>query len=297
LTRQSGKDTVVSVSAGRNQALAALPYRGRFGDERPKVMAALELPPRTMASHDSLRPLKAWRYIGAYSSDVMLCLGAVRVGPLRQSFWAVWDRKRRRLRERTVVGRSEVRLEPGIATIDSRGVRVALRLEETRGVETVSRSGDSYVWTRKQGGVLATGSLELDGARIDLRARAVIDDSAGYHQRHTRWHWSAGVGNALDGRDLAWNLVEGVHDAPSHSERTVWIAGEPHEVGPVSFDPDLRRVGELRFAPEAERTRHDNLALVRSIYRQPFGVFTGALPGGPTLAEGYGVMESHDAWW
>ena len=32
-------------------------------------------------------------------------------------------------------------------------------------------------------------------------------------------------------------------------------------------------------------------------YRQPFGTFSGTLPNGVELAEGYGVMESHDVTW
>ena len=41
----------------------------------------------------------------------------------------------------------------------------------------------------------------------------------------------------------------------------------------------------------------DDLKLFASEYRQPFGTFSGALPGGVTLAEGYGVMERHDVRW
>ena len=37
--------------------------------------------------------------------------------------------------------------------------------------------------------------------------------------------------------------------------------------------------------------------LVRSSYRQPFGTFSGVLPGGLALTDGYGVMEHHDVWW
>ena len=32
-------------------------------------------------------------------------------------------------------------------------------------------------------------------------------------------------------------------------------------------------------------------------YVQPFGTFSGRLPGGLALAEGYGVMEAHDVLW
>ncbi|HLY49645.1 MAG TPA: DUF2804 family protein [Solirubrobacteraceae bacterium] len=279
------------------RALDSLPYRGPFGDPRPGALAGLDLPPQAMASHDAGRPLKAWRYIGAYSPELMLCLGVVRVGPLHQSFWAVWDREQHRLDERTVIGRRQVALWPGRAAVASRRVQIELRLEETAGIETVSRSGRSYAWTRKQGGVPVSGRLVIDGRARELRARGVIDDSAGYQARHTSWRWSAGVGRSEDGQAVAWNLVEGVHDAPQASERTVWIDGQPREVAPVTFAPDLGGVGGLRFQAEATRERRDNLILIRSVYRQPFGVFAGALPDGTELQEGYGVMESHDAWW
>jgi hypothetical protein len=285
------------VHAPRPDALHALPYRGTFGADRPTHLGSLALPPAPMPSHDRLRPLKAWRYVGVFGPELMLCLGLVRVGPLHQSFWTVWDRERRRLYERTLIGQHELELRSGLASIRSAEVHVELRLEETPGIETISRSGPSYAWTRKQGGVGATGTVEIGGTRHGLDARAVIDDTAGYHERHTAWRWSAGVGTAQDGRAVAWNLVAGLHDSPASSERTVWLEGEPQEVAPVAFDPELRSVAGLRFEPEAQRARRENLVLVRSVYRQPFGTFTGELPGGVALAEGYGVVESHEAWW
>ena len=50
--------------------------------------------------------------------------------------------------------------------------------------------------------------FELDGDD------GFVDESAGYHARHTAWRWSAGIGRTDDGRRVAWNLVDGVHDAP-----------------------------------------------------------------------------------
>jgi hypothetical protein len=56
--------------------------------------------------------------------------------------------------------------------------------------------------------------------------------------------------------------------------------------------------GELRFDAEAVRERDDNmLFVVRSSYSQPFGTFSGRLPGGVELREGFGVMERHDVTW
>jgi hypothetical protein len=54
---------------------------------------------------------------------------------------------------------------------------------------------------------------------------------------------------------------------------------------------------ELRFTPEAERNRSENLLLVRSDYRAPFGTFGGTLPGGIKIANAVGVVEHHRAPW
>ena len=70
----------------------------------------------------------------------------------------------------------------------------------------------------------------------------------------------------------------------------------------MRFAPDLRSIlatdgSELCFAPEAERRRRENLLIVRSDYRAPFGVFSGTLPGHVELARGLGVVEHHRAHW
>ncbi len=82
----------------------------------------------------------------------------------------------------------------------------------------------------------------------------------------------------------------------------MWVDGEPYEPPPVTFDDDLSGVGGLRFHAEATRRRRENLLLVRSRYRQPFGTFSGGLPGAAGadpigLERGFGVMEDHDVRW
>ena len=268
------------------------PYRGRFGERRPRRLDGVALPPGPMPCRQGLRPLKAWRYVGIYGPELMLCAGQVRIARARQSFWAVWDRSR--LSELTRLGGGAVELATGRLRIP--GI-ADLRLEEVAGVETICPAGRSYAWTRKQGGVRAIGTVRIDGRRLAVDARAVIDDTAAYYPRHTSWEWCAGVGQSRDGRAVAWNLVAGVNDPPVDSERTVWIDGEPNELPPDRFADDLSGVGALRFTAEAVRERDENLLLVRSRYRQPFGTFAGALPDGTELAEGYGVMETHDVVW
>jgi hypothetical protein len=246
-----------------------------------------------------------WRYVGVYGPELMICVGAVRIGPARQAFWAVWDRGGQRLHERTVIGRGAVRLERGLARVYDGDVAIDLALEEGAGVETICASGASYGWTRKQGGLAARGAVALGRDRFEVEARAVIDDTAAYYERHTTWLWSAGVGATEDGRAVAWNLVTGVNDPAQSSERTVWVDGVAREPGPARFEADLSGVsfgdgvhgGTLRFTAEATREANENKLVVRSRYRQPFGTFSGTLGPGLELAEGFGVMEDHDVHW
>jgi hypothetical protein len=227
----------------------------------------------------------------------MLCAGDAWIGPLRQRFWAVATPDGR-IRERTaLLGSGGVRLSGSEVAVDGDGVRARLRVGSGEGVETLSRHGDSYIWTRKTGDVGVSGLVELDGKPIQFEARGIVDESAGYHARHTVWSWSAGVGVSADGRPVAWNLVTGVHDAPEASERTVWVDGVPTEVGPVKFAPDLSAVGDLSFTEWSAREDNTNALLLKSSYRQPFGTFEGILPNGTELREGYGVMEGHDVYW
>jgi hypothetical protein len=199
--------------------------------------------------------------------------------------------------QRTGRGRGGVLVEPHRLVIAGRGARLELSIGDGAPVEVVSPHGRQYAWTRKRGGVPARGWVELGGARRPLELRAVVDESAGYHARRTAWRWSAGVGVAESGEPVAWNLVDGIHDAPEASERTVWVAGEPDEVGPVAFADDLSAVGSLRFAAEAVRARRESLLIMSSDYEQPFGTFAGELPRAGPLREGWGVMERHDVRW
>jgi Domain of unknown function (DUF2804), C-terminal len=264
--------------------------------------AGVPVPPAAMRMFRDRRPLKRWRYVGAYGPELMLCAGDARIGPLRQRFWALATPDGR-IRERTaLLGSGGVRIAGPEVAIDAPDVRARVRVDETPGVETLSGHGGSYIWTSKQGGARVHGLVEVDGVPHQLDCRGIVDDSAGYHARHTVWKWSAGVGTTGEGRPVAWNLVTGVHDDPRASERSVWLDGEPSEVGPVEFEDDLSKIrfsegGELEFTEWAAREDNTNALLLKSWYRQPFGTFKGTLPGGLALSEGYGVMESHDVWW
>jgi hypothetical protein len=261
-----------------------LPVRGAEVRE-----LGLALPPARMRALHRGRPLKRWRYVGVYRPDVMLCVGSARVGGVPQRWWAV-----------ALPDGSLFEGSRGVVMDDSRvraGEAIELELEEGEGVEVVSPHGRSWVWTRKQALVPVRGTVRAGGRSLELDGDdAFIDDSAGYHARRTAWRWSAGLGRTAAGRRVALNLVDGVHDGPT-SERTVWVDGEPREVPPQEFASDLSRVGGLDFRAWSVRESRVNLGVMRNRYRQPFGEFSGELPGGLRLAGGYGVMEEHDVLW
>jgi hypothetical protein len=306
-------------------AIAGLPWRGP-GEDRPD----LPLPPGKVPIRRDGVWRKRWRYLGAFSEQLMLCAARVQVGPVGQTFWAIWDRESNELHERTRIlppplARGEVWTEPATSPDAGRidwappeggttvrieaaarsgqeQTRAFLHAGEGRWAEAVCPVPDSeqgYVWTRKRI-VPVECDVRIGERRIRTEAIGIEDETSGYHPKHTVWSWSAGVGRAVDGRPVGWNLVSGVNDPPQRSERAIWVDGEPSEPGPVEFE-GLEAIshedGRLEFTAECERRRDEKHMLVQSSYRQPFGSFTGVLPGGVELASGLGVMEHHDAHW
>ncbi len=272
--------------------------------------------------------------MAAFADELLLCAARVHVGPLSQTFWAIWDREARRLHERTRLllpgARGEVWTEPkggdevapemgdygivdyapdegSLGRIEARDrelgeVRAFLHIGPGRWVEAACPTPEGgYVWTRKRAGVPIRCDVRLGRRRLDVEARGVEDESAGYHPHHTVWSWTAGVGRLRDGRSVGWSLVSGINDPPERSERGIWVEGEPLEPGPVTFE-GLEAVvfddgARLVFARESERAKEERRLFVSYSYRQPFGTFSGALAGGLELERGLGVMEHHDARW
>ena len=301
--------------------LEALPWRGP-GPGRPDD---LPLPPAKLPLRRNGIWRKRWRYAAVFGEHMLACAARVQVGPLGQTFWVVWDRERRRMLERTRMrlpgGRGDVWSE----ALDKEGLRdhapdkgSLVRIEaahpevgEVRGflrfhggtwAESVSPAeGGNYVWTRKRVDMPVEADLRIGDERVRFEGQGVEDESEGYHPRHTVWSWSAGVGRTTDGRSVGWNLVSGINDAPERSERAIWVDGQPSEPGPVSFAGldaiDFDDGSRLAFEAECERRKEERRFFVRYSYVQPFGSFSGTLPGGLQLERGLGVMEHHDAWW
>ncbi len=133
------------------------------------------------------RPLKRWRYVGVFGEQFMICAASVRVGPARQTFWAVYERANAQTdtaseahpkrhtqrahseqaggvlveRTRLIPRRGALDLTPGRLRIRDDAILLDLALAEDQGVEATCPNGRAHVWTRKQAGVRAHGTLAL----------------------------------------------------------------------------------------------------------------------------------------
>jgi uncharacterized protein DUF2804 len=249
---------------------------------------------------------KRWRWVGAFAENLIVFAAVVQVGSVSMTFWGIWDRERRRLWERTRRGipglGREVVISGRTTRVRARSIGIDLELGEGNPIECMCPNGEGgYTWTRKAAGMPASGEVRIGRRTSSLSGLGVADESAGYHARYTSWKWSAGVGSARDGRSFAWNLVSGINDPPAESERTIWLAGEPTEPGPVEFQGldsiHFENESRLNFTAETQRSHHESIPLIaRSDYDAPFGTFTGSLMGLP-VESALGVMEAHDAVW
>ena len=288
-------------AAPLKQEVERLPWRGP-AEDRPR----LPVPPEAMPLMLGRRLRKRWRWVGAFAENVIVFAAAVGVGPTSMTFWGIWDRERKRLWERTRRGmpgrRPEVAMRGRAVHVRSGSIEVDLELEEGFPIESMCPNGEGgYSWTRKAAGMPARGEVRIGRRTSPLDGLGVVDDSAGYHRRYTSWKWSAGVGNARDGRTVAWNLVQGINDPPHSSERAIWVSGYPTEPGPVAFQGlnaiHFENESRLDFVAETQREHHEGVPLLaRSDYEAPFGHFSGSLMG-LELDHALGVMEAHDAVW
>jgi len=230
------------------------------------------------------------------------CAARVSVGPLQQEYWGIWDREANQFREGSHRFTRRVRLEPNRVQVWDGDAEIAITFEPCTGFEVYRPARGAYIWSHKDYCAQARGTVRYRETVRAVTGVMFVDINAGYHERHTHWRWAAGAGLDQQGRLVAFNAITGLFDTPANSERTIWIDGNPQEIGPNSFSEDLSTVsfaegGSLRFQPEALIEHRDNFLVVRSDYFHWFGTYTGTLPGGIELREAHGVRERHYALW
>ena len=118
---------------------------------------------------------KRWRWVGAFGERLIVFGAIVEIGPAPMTFWGIWDRERRRLRERTRRMLPGARLEVGMPgrsmRIRSGQVEVDLELGEGKPIECMCPNGEGgYTWTRKLAAVPVTGEVRMGGRGEQLEA-------------------------------------------------------------------------------------------------------------------------------
>jgi hypothetical protein len=187
---------------------------------------------------------------------------------------------------------------------------------ETRGapppISVVGRlRGGDVAITEKQALLRVRGGLVVRGERRTLDdAFAGLDYTHGFLPRHTVWRWAYFLGRAACGTRVAMNVVEGFNGAP---ECCLWVGDELVGVAEASFrfthDDHLAPwtirtpdgAVDLTFQPSGMYADVRDLAILKSKFRQPFGLFAGTL----RLADGRelvleevpGVVEDQDMLW
>ena len=274
------------------------PYRGR-GSERPR---GVPLPPERLSLLRAGQLRKRWHYVSFWSPELSFCAARVRVGPLQQEYWGIWDRAAQQFRQRTHLFTHCVRLAPNRVIVRDGDAAIDVGFEPCTNFEVYRPAARAYIWSHKDYCPTARGIVRYGATERAVTGAIFVDINAGYHERHTQWRWAAGAGLDQHQRFVAFNAITGLFDTPHDSERTIWLDSVAQETGPVTFSADLATVsfadgGSLRFQPEALLEHHDNYLLVRSDYYHWFGHYTGTLPGGIELRAAYGVRERHDALW
>ena len=274
------------------------PYRGD-GSDLPK---GVPFPPQHLPLLRSGQLRKRWHYISFWSRELSFCAAQVKVGPLKQEYWGIWDRAAGQFRQASHIFGSRLELESNRVRVADGDVQIDVTFANDSSFEVYRPAGRAYIWSHKDYSRFAKGTVRYGGTSREVAGVMFVDVNAGYHERHTSWRWAAAAGTDREGRLVAFNAITGLFDTPIQSERTVWIESSAQEVGPNTFADDLSTVsfaegGTLTFHPEQLIEAHDNYLLIRSDYFHWFGTYSGTLPNGIELLEAYGVRERHDAVW
>ncbi len=143
---------------------------------------------------------------------------------------------------------------------------------------------------------------------------AILDIHKAHYPRHTWWNWATCAGHDGQGRTIGMNLTRNINAQDDrYNENALWVDGKLHLLGPARFEfnrGDLMapwRItstdgrADLTFTPQGERADNTRLGVVRSVFHQPYGTFSGTIRSddGEEVAfdEIYGVCEDHDAVW
>ena len=294
----------------------------------------LPLPPDKLPIRRGGNWRKRWRYVAAFCDEFMVCAARVQVGPLGQTFWAVWDREQRdaaRAHPRDAPGRRAARSGPSSTSGErpdgstGRPSTVApwSGSRRRRAVDSEQRAG---VPARRRGRV---GRVRLPDRRgrqlhVDAQARDVPRRVRRARRRaadQLRGARGRGRVGRLPPPPHRLELVGGRRARPPTGARSAgtWSAGSTtrrsapsarsgstasrqraragrrfDDLDAIDFDDGSR----LEFSAEAERSKartgRGRQLLATASRSAPSAA---RCPAGSSSPSGFGVMEHHDAHW
>lgn len=162
----------------------------------------------------------------------------------------------------------------------------------------------------------ASGALQIGKEKVEFvpqRDVGLLDYHKAYYPRNTFWRWATfgtidATGNLL-GVNLTHNVIK---DDGQFNENCIWHGSSITLLGAAHFDiprepmqPWRIRTTDgavnLELTPQGLRREHVNLGFTRTIYNQPYGLYSGTLvdSGGRkhVVEKAFGVAEDHLATW
>lgn len=181
------------------------------------------------------------------------------------------------------------------------------------GLNLVTMEGNQgFNYTMKECGMKVKGNINIDGKEYAVKkaiSAGSMDFSFGILQRRTVWDWASGCGTDTKGNNISFNFSRGINKN-GHSENAFWINGRRFDAGITEFCYDEKNMMKewtvknknvsIVFKPEGQREADINMFLIKSVYSQPFGIFSGYIKDGKKkyiIKEAYGVTEKHEAKW
>ena len=306
-----------------------LPWRGPGGAARPAAAA------RQGAAAPRRQLAQAWRYLGAFCDELLLCAARVQVGPVGPDLLGdLGPRARRAPRAHpddrcrgspaarsgpsspraSDTGRIDwapreggtlVRIEAAPKQDDAEQVRAFLRAGEGAWAEAVcpTGEGDGYVWTRKRAGRRSSATCGSASGGSAARRAGSRTSPAGITPTTRSGTGRPGSGETTRrprGRPGTWSRASTTRRAGLRA-RDLGRRRRRASPAPATFD-GLEAI-ELRRRPA--RVHRRGRAQQGGVAARARATATASrsgpsparLPGGLELAEGLGVMEHHDANW
>lgn len=275
---------------------------------------------------------KTWIFYGAYSKDLFAGLAIVDAGVVATAFAYFFVPSENLFIEDKItlpfgfksgfdpamtdewkLGKYSIRTTNNIMSLNYDGkfkLQMTSHLQDN-GVSIVapSRDGRPFNYTYKDLPIKTEVQISYKNKPYSAKGSiGAIDFTKGFPPRTTEWNWSSVIGTTQSGKSIAINIVDKFND---NMENILWLDGERIILSNATFKygPDLKNdlwhiqttdgLINMQMQPFGARAENINAAVMKSIFTQPFGKYSGTVTynGTTETFEGYGVAEEHLAVW